>query len=252
LSKNISVATQTLLCHPRKPVSERSMPNRMTFAVGDIHGCFDKLRQLLAACESATDDRSARFVFIGDYVDRGPDARKVIALLAELQRQARDRFICLRGNHEEMLARAARSDRTDSDLMMWWANGGEATLDSYGVNDPSDLPAEHLAWIEALPYALRDERRLFVHAGIRPGVPIPEQAERDLLWIREPFLSSNARHGAYVVHGHTPTRSGLPDLRPNRLNIDTGACFGRPLTAALFSDAQTLPLMFINDLGETW
>jgi serine/threonine protein phosphatase 1 len=229
------------------------MPDRMTFAVGDIHGCFDKLMRLLAACESASGgDRSVRFVFVGDYVDRGPDASKVIALLIELQRQEQDRFVCLRGNHEELLAKAARVGRTDSDLMTWWGNGGEATLDSYGVNDPSDLPAQHLAWIEALPLTLKDRRRLFVHAGIRPGVSIPEQAERDLLWIREPFLSSDARHGALVVHGHTPTRSGLPDLRPNRLNIDTGACFGRPLTAALFSQDQTMPLMFINDLGETW
>ena len=227
------------------------MPDRMTFAVGDIHGCFDKLLRLIAACESAS-DRSDRFVFIGDYVDRGPDASKVIATLIELQRQEPDRFVCLRGNHEELLARAARPDRTDRDLMTWWANGGEATLDSYGVGDPSDLPADHLAWIETLPFMLRDSRRLFVHAGIRPGVSIPDQAERDLLWIREPFLSSDARHGAFIVHGHTPTQSGLPDLRPNRLNIDTGACFGGPLTAALFSHAETLPLMFINDLGETW
>ncbi|MFX6357501.1 hypothetical protein ABTF91_20165, partial [Acinetobacter baumannii] len=79
----------------------------------------------------------------------------------------------------------------------------------------------------------RDRRRLFVHAGIRPGVSIAQQAEKDLLWIREPFLSSEQRHGALVVHGHTPTGSGLPDLRPNRLNLDTGACFGRALTAAL-------------------
>jgi serine/threonine protein phosphatase 1 len=224
----------------------------MTFAVGDIHGCFDKLLRLIAACETASGDRSARFVFVGDYVDRGPDASKVIAMLIELQRQEQDRFVCLRGNHEELLTRAARPDRTDSDLMTWWANGGVATLDSYGVNDPSDLPAEHLTWIETLPFTLRDSRRLFVHAGIRPGVSIPDQAERDLLWIREPFLSSDARHGAFIVHGHTPTRSGLPDLRPNRLNIDTGACFGGQLTAALFSHAQTPPLMFINDLGETW
>lgn len=228
------------------------MPDRLTFAVGDIHGCFDKLQRLIALCESACDSKSARFVFIGDYVDRGPATSRVIALMIELQRRHGDRFICLRGNHEELLTRAAQTDRSDSDLMTWWANGGEATLDSYGVNDPCDLPAEHLAWIAALPCTLKDRRRLFVHAGIRPGVRISEQAERDLLWIREPFLSSEQRHGALVVHGHTPTRSGVPELRPNRLNIDTGACFGRPLTAALFSDLKTAPLMFINDLGQTW
>lgn len=228
------------------------MSDRMTFAVGDIHGCFHKLRRLIAACENAGGDPSARFVFVGDYVDRGPDTSKVIALLIELQQQDKDRFVCLRGNHEDLLLRAARADRTDADLMTWWSNGGEATLDSYGATDPGDLPAEHLAWIRALPFMHRDRRRLFVHAGIRPGVSIAQQAEKDLLWIREPFLSSEQRHGALVVHGHTPTGSGLPDLRPNRLNLDTGACFGRPLTAALFSRDQTTPLMFVNDLGAIW
>src|SRR5262245_49435731 len=104
------------------------MADRMTFAVVDIHGCFDKLGRLIANCESARGSRPARYVFIGDYLDRGPDTSKVIAFLIELQRQERDRFICLRGNHEELLERAAQTDRSDSDLMTWWANGGEATL----------------------------------------------------------------------------------------------------------------------------
>jgi serine/threonine protein phosphatase 1 len=228
------------------------MAKTITFAIGDIHGCFDKLTDLLAACETVRAGRRARFVFIGDYVDRGPDTRKVIELLLDRQLKERDRFICLRGNHEDLLIRASRRDRTDRDLINWWANGGEQTLDSYGADDPSDLPADHLAWIEALPLTFIDGNRLFVHAGVRPGISLSAQAEEDLLWIREPFLSAEEDHGAFVVHGHTPTGSGLPELRPNRLNLDTGACFGGPLTGALFAGPEPLPTLFISSVGNTW
>jgi serine/threonine protein phosphatase 1 len=228
------------------------MAGSITFAIGDIHGCFDKLKSLIAACELVRAGRDARFVCIGDYVDRGPDTRRVMDFLIHKQSHEKDRFICLRGNHEEMLSRAADTDRSDSDLMTWWANGGEQTLDSYGVNDPSAIPDDHLALIQALPMTFSDEKRLYVHAGIRPGVSVAAQSEMDLLWIREPFLSSDVSHGAFVVHGHTPTKSRLPDLRANRLNIDTGACFGGPLTAALFSDDQVLPTLFLNSDGNFW
>jgi serine/threonine protein phosphatase 1 len=228
------------------------MAGSITFAIGDIHGCFDKLKSLLAACELVGAGRDARFVCIGDYVDRGPDARRVMDFLVQKHVHDRDRFIFLRGNHDEMLGRAANKDRSDDDLMNWWANGGEQTLDSYGVNDPSALPDDHLALIQALPMTFSDDKRLYVHAGIRPGVPLAAQSEIDLLWIREPFLSSDVSHGAFVVHGHTPTKSRLPDLRANRLNIDTGACFGGPLTAALFSNDEVLPTLFLNSDGRFW
>ncbi|MET4071099.1 serine/threonine protein phosphatase 1 [Bradyrhizobium sp. S3.2.6] len=224
----------------------------ITFAIGDVHGCFDKLVRLLEACDMIKGGRHARFVFIGDYVDRGPDARKVLDVLIDRQERGTDHVVCLRGNHDDMLLRAAARERTDADLVNWWANGGEQTLDSYGVGDPCELPKEHLAWIDALPLTFTDRGRLFVHAGIRPGVPVPDQTEDDVLWIREPFLSSRASHGAFVVHGHTPTESGLPDLRPNRLNIDTGACFGRALTAASFTADRLLPTHFIDSDGDAW
>jgi serine/threonine protein phosphatase 1 len=97
-----------------------------------------------------------------------------------------------------------------------------------------------------------DQKRLFVHAGIRSGVSIAHQSEADLLWIREPFLSSEIPHELFVVHGHTPTKSRLPDLRSNRLNIDTGACFGRELTAAAFTDEKIEPEFFVNSCGDIW
>jgi serine/threonine protein phosphatase 1 len=224
--------------------------NSITFAIGDIHGCFEKLKSLLAACDAFRGRRSAQFIFIGDYIDRGPQSKDVLDLLINGGgTQDRD-FTCLRGNHEEMLLRAADQQRSDRDLMRWWGNGGEQTLESYGVDDPSDLPAEHLDWIRHLPLVAREPGRLYVHAGVRPDTPLSSQSEEDFLWIREPFLSSEDDHGAFVVHGHTPTRSRKPDLRPNRLNIDTGACFGGPLTAAVFSEETASPSYFIKDSGE--
>jgi serine/threonine protein phosphatase 1 len=228
------------------------MEDLLTFAIGDVHGCFEKLEALLVACDRVRAGREARYVFIGDYVDRGPDACKVIDLLMQKQLSEGSRFVCLRGNHEQLLIAAAAEGRSDRDLMTWWANGGEQTLDSYGVNDPSSLPAPHLEWIKALPFKFADHQRSFVHAGIRPGVAIADQSEDDLLWIREPFLSSKANHGIFVVHGHTPTESGLPDLRSHRLNLDTGACFGGELTAAAFPDQKARPLFFVNSLGAVW
>lgn len=228
------------------------MNDLLTFAIGDVHGCFDQLEALLLACDKVRARRAARFVLIGDYVDRGPDTRKVIDLLMQRQRRSGAQFICLRGNHEQMLTGAAVEERSDRSLMDWWANGGEQTLDSYGVNDPTSLPASHLHWIKMLPLRFGDQRRLFVHAGIRPGIPITEQSETDMLWIREPFLSFAGSYGILVVHGHTPTKSRLPDLRQHRLNLDTGACFGGELTAAAFTDEEARPLFFINSLGAVW
>ena len=221
-----------------------------TIAIGDIHGCFDKLQALLGVCKEICDGHDTRLVFIGDYVDRGPRSRDVVECLIRAQSDQAQRLVCLRGNHEELLIRTADKDRSDRDLMTWWGNGGEQTLESYGVDDPSDLPAEHLDWMRSLPLQMHDQFRMFVHAGIRPGVALSSQSAEDMLWIREPFLSSAEDYGTFLVHGHTPTNSRRPDLRPNRLNIDTGACFGGPLTAAAFSNESIAPLFFIKDSGE--
>jgi serine/threonine protein phosphatase 1 len=132
----------------------------------------------------------------------------------------------------------------------WMVNGGEATLMSFGVDHALKIPVAQREWMVDLPLIFRDERRLYVHAGIAPGVPIERQTRRALLWIRDEFLLSQDDHGFLVVHGHTPVETGLPDLRPNRLNLDTGAYFGGPLTAAVFGDTVTEPLAFITDDGE--
>jgi serine/threonine protein phosphatase 1 len=184
-------------------------------------------------------------VFLGDYIDRGPDSREVVNLLIDAQSQAPDQVICLRGNHEDMLISAVH----DGDHEPWLHNGGGMTLASYGVRRADEILSTHLDWFAALPLATADDKHFFVHAGVRPGVPLQQQSEYDLLWIREPFLSDPRNHGLYVVHGHTPIRSGTPELRRNRLNLDTGAYYGGPLTAGVFDATMVGPRAFITDNG---
>ena len=221
----------------------------LTFAIGDVHGCLDELRSLLELCRRCAGGMEHEFILLGDYVDRGPASNEVIAFLMREQAAGKCRLRCLRGNHDDMLLRAADPARSDAELMQWFGNGGEATLDAYGLDDPVELPADHLAWISALPVRVHEGERFFVHAGVRPAIPLSQQVEHDLLWIREPFLSSRQWHGALVVHGHTPTAGAAPDVRSNRVNVDTGACFGRPLTAAAFGPDRPGAAFFINSDG---
>ena len=214
----------------------------LTFAIGDVHGCLDKLTRLLDRCRHHGGDRPHRWVFVGDYVDRGPDSRGVVEMLLRLQRKAPKQVICLRGNHEAMMLEAAHTNEED----LWLLNGGGETLASYGARGALDMPPAHLDWVAALPLSFDDGRRLFVHAGVNPFLPLDRQVERDILWIREPFLSSDRDFGRLIVHGHTPLSTGVPDLRANRLNIDTAAVFGGPLTAAVFDDQRTEPVAFLS------
>ena len=223
------------------------MSGLLTYAIGDVHGCRQKLRRLLSFCVRHRGERPARFVFVGDYIDRGPDSRGVVETLLGLQRDMPGQVVCLRGNHEAAMLRALPWGEEEG--LLWIAMGGAKTLLSYGVKQPAELPARHLGWLEALPLSFDDGRRLFVHAGVNPLRPLTRQRDSDLLWIREPFLSSERDFGRLIVHGHTPLEDGLPDWRPNRLNLDTGAVFGGPLTCAVFDEAQTAPVAFLNDAG---
>jgi serine/threonine protein phosphatase 1 len=216
---------------------------RLLCAVGDIHGSLKKLRALVGRCEEAAAGRPLTFVFLGDYIDRGPDSDGVVGYLMELQARCGDRLIALKGNHEAV-ALDVRDGVCPSDV--WLSQGGDATLRSYGVARAQDLPKTVLNWFRALPLSYDDGRRFFVHGGVNPRLPLDAQQERDLIWIREPFLSDRRDYGRLIVHGHTPLESGKPDLRPNRLNLDTGAVFGGPLTAALFTDDRTQPVRFVQ------
>ena len=217
-----------------------SLPEgRRVYAIGDIHGCLDRLRALhdaIAADLAARPTASALLVHLGDLVDRGPDSAQVVAHLATAPPPAGvTETLTLRGNHEAMMLAALDAPDRDHAALVWMQNGGADTLLSWGVSrrtEPRDwaaaLPADHVAFLRALPLRHQDGGYLFVHAGIRPGVPLARQDPHDLIWIREPFLSSKLDHGAVVVHGHTPTPE--PVLRANRIGIDTGAVMGGALT----------------------
>jgi serine/threonine protein phosphatase 1 len=192
------------------------------YAIGDVHGRFDLLTLALDEIGDL-EAQDARLVMLGDYVDRGPQSREVVAEL--MRRSAGGRVVCLRGNHEEMMV--ANLDAPDAESP-WLLNGGAATLASYGGR----VPPEHLAWLRSLPIRYESEHQFFVHAGVRPGVPLTEQRPEEMVWIRRLFLDSDADFGKHVVHGHTPAQA--PELKANRSNLDTGAFQSGTLTVGVF------------------
>ncbi|MGV1014375.1 MAG: metallophosphoesterase family protein [Methyloceanibacter sp.] len=220
-------------------------PGQIVYAIGDIHGRSDLLASLLRQIEAdarGSPDKQKTLVFVGDYVDRGPDSRRVVDLLLNsLPRGFNARF--LKGNHEAMLLDfLTEPGRLDQ----WLLNGGAATMASYGVDiDALEqararpgtwrdafaavLPEAHLDFFKQLELSLSLGDYLFVHAGVRPEVPLEAQTEIDLVWIRAPFLDWTGPFGKMVVHGHTPGKA--PVIRANRIGIDTGACFSNRLTA---------------------
>ncbi len=218
-----------------------SLPEGLrVYAVGDIHGCSGPLAALLRAIVedlAADPPRSAQVIHIGDCIDRGPDTAGVIETLMRPfpSVPCPVRVVTLLGNHEDM-ALAALADPEMADI--WLLNGGDASLASWGVSPAahpsaweSAIPRAHLAFLHRLPLMHTAGGYLFVHAGLRPGVPLAEQSREGLLWIRKPFLSFEGVLPAVVVHGHTPARE--PQARSNRIGIDTGACRGGPLTAVV-------------------
>jgi len=225
------------------------------YAIGDIHG---HLGLLQAAHDLIADDIARHgqgpVIHVGDLVDRGPDCKGVIDYLIDTIAEGAD-WIVLKGNHDRMFSRFLRDPcepepglRAD----LGWLHpklGGPATLASYGVKNAADrpvaavhadalaaVPQAHVAFLTTRPTLHQAGDCVFVHAGIRPGVALPDQAETDLVWIREPFLTDPASHGPLIVHGHTAldraTHYG------NRLNLDSGAAYGGPLSAVVIEGRQ--------------
>jgi serine/threonine protein phosphatase 1 len=223
--------------------AHRVPDGRRIYAIGDIHGRLDLLQRMHALIGNdlvTLGPREATVVYLGDYVDRGPSSYEVIDCLCRHPLSG-VHTICLMGNHEDMML--AFLDGEDDGL--WFMNGGDATIRSYGIDDDCfyldvheyqnlrrrlslALPAPHAALLRALKYFHIEGDYLFVHAGVRPGTPLDRQQPRDLMWIRGPFLASSLDHGWCVVHGHTIGRT--PELRSNRIAIDTGAVFSGHLT----------------------
>ena len=209
-------------------------------AIGDIHGCFRALTTLAIAARIEHDDV---LVTIGDYVDRGMESAQVVEWLLAGPPVPVQLLVNLMGNHEQMmLAAIAQVDKDAGEL--WLRNGGADSLMSWGVSRTvaqkdwaSRIPVPHILFLRDLVLHHRIGPYLFVHAGIRPGVPVMQQTRQDLLWIREPFLSSKQDHGVVVVHGHSPRRE--PYVGNNRIGIDTGAVIGGALTCVVL-EADTL------------
>ena len=213
-----------------------SLPDGLRiYAISDIHGCAELLQQMF----TVIDNDMARLgsvrslhVFLGDYIDRGPASRETIDLLIDRERKYESVF--LKGNHEMFMSEVLKDHTRLAD---WKQYGGLQTLASYGLR-PTLSPdqAEQAELIAELAHRIPPDHRrffnslrprfvcgdfFFVHAGVKPGVPLEQQKEEDLLWIRDEFLQSKENFGKYIVHGHTPVLT--PDIQPNRINIDTGA-----------------------------
>lgn len=228
---------------PALPAGER------IYAVGDIHGRADLLGRMAALIEADCRLRpvaAARTVFLGDYIDRGPDSRGVLGRLAAGDFPTP--FVALRGNHESLFLQVLRGlvDMASYDQL-----GGAATLRSYGLDlgrlaplgaEAREgllrraIPAEHRAVVDATRLSLVAGDYFFCHAGVRPGVPLAAQSAEDLMWIRAEFLSSAADFGKVIVHGHTPVER--PELRPNRINVDTRAFASGILTAVVLEAGE--------------
>jgi serine/threonine protein phosphatase 1 len=195
------------------------------FAIGDIHGCFDKLVALMDIID--VDLEKDTLVFIGDYIDRGPQSKEVVDYLMDLSGQA-GKVVFLKGNHELMLEEYLNGTNQFGFL----ANGGLATLDSYSNGGSPDennpIPTTHLDFFRDLRMYYETDQYIFVHAGLKENVPLEEQNEWDMLWIREEFIYSDFDFGKRVIFGHTPFQK--PIVLDNKIGIDTGAVYGNKLT----------------------
>ena len=196
-------------------------------AIGDVHGCNRRLRRLLDRIE--VDPHADTLVFVGDYLDRGPDVRGTIDTLKELKKTCSN-VICLRGNHEAMFLDFYRGGRGEA---LFLYNSGMSTLDSYGITlaearSGGGFPENDLRFLDSLPHFYETGEYFFVHAGVRPGILLSEQSPEDLLWIRHEFIESDENFGRTVVFGHTPLPEPL--IEKNKIGIDTGAVYGGRLT----------------------
>lgn len=236
----------------RRRRSKRSLPEgQRIYAVGDVHGRLDLLDQLLAQIHDdnrTRGPREAQLVLLGDLIDRGPHSAEVLRRVMQLSLPGIG-VVALKGNHEMIMLDALDGDR--GKLSLWLAHGGSSALRSWGVSSQflhsasldeivlaarSVISPEERKWLSRLPVMHRAGDYLFVHAGIRPGIPLDRQRDQDLVWIRDEFLSSTVNHGFTVIHGHS-VRTEV-DEQPHRIGIDTGAYATGTLTAIGLEDSD--------------
>ncbi len=247
----MSILSRLFSAGKRTPANPAVPDGLRIYAVGDVHGRFDLLADLAEKIRADLADNPPEAsveIYLGDYVDRGPDARLVIEWLRS-QTSVCGKRICLKGNHEDIFLRFI----ADPGIAEYWRDlGGFETLYSYGVPPPvartgdanlashelfmQAMPAEDAEFLRTLTLFASFGDYLFVHAGLRPGVALEKQVEEDLIWIREPFLTSSHDFGQIVVHGHTP--ADAPEIRRNRINIDTGAFLTGCLTCLVLEGTE--------------
>jgi serine/threonine protein phosphatase 1 len=223
LLKRLSGIKSDDLTYPR-------LPREVTvYVIGDIHGCLDPLSHTLKAIDTDIERTRPHYsaeIYLGDYVDRGPDSAGVLECL--IQRQKIRRMIFIKGNHDEMFEDFISGTRALTD---WLPYGGGETLRSYGataeqIASNSEeirhlVPAHHLSFLSHCEPSFQIEDYFFTHAGVKPGITLNSQARADLMWIREEFLNYRGNFGAIIVHGHSPVVEA--EFKPNRIGIDTGA-----------------------------
>lgn len=197
------------------------MTGNRIFAIGDIHGCLDKLQALIEILP--LDPIRDTFVFLGDYIDRGPHSRQVIDHLLRLKADLCNTLF-LMGNHEKMFL----DYLNHINPLLFLLNGGQTTIDAYAQRGQVILPREHRVFFEGLQLIYETPKYFFVHAGLRPAIPLIDQRVEDMLWIRESFFSSLYDFGKKVIFGHTPFTEPL--VMQNKIGIDTGAVYGNKLT----------------------
>lgn len=218
------------------------------YAIGDVHGESDRLARLHDAimAHHVLEGGDALLVHVGDLIDRGPNSRGVVKRVMEMEARPPPnmKVACVMGNHEQMLLEAMRKDDR-SQCGFWFDQGGDKTIESYervnGAGNPwhSAVDRAHVAWLSALPSMIRDAHCVFVHGGIDPA-RFPECPDDLRLWTRSQKFFDEARwphrqelKNILVVHGHTPTNDSLPEVSRRRINIDTGVCYGGPLTCVV-------------------
>ncbi len=243
-----------LLASRRKRPPPRLPEGVRIYAIGDVHGRADLLDRVFTRIDA---DIAAHpvvrpiQVLVGDYIDRGPNSREVLDRV--IKRAETNEMVLLKGNHETFVFEFLRNP---SMLQSWSQMGGLETLMSYGLTPSLNadaltqkqlaialraaLPKSHLIFLDSLQSSFSCGEFFFVHAGVRPRVPLEQQREEDLLWIRDDFLLYEEKFGKIIVHGHTPVHQ--LDIRPNRINIDTGAYATGRLTCLVIQDETFEPL----------
>ena len=206
-----------------------------TFVIGDVHGCHQALSTLLTAIRP--DPLQDTLVFLGDYIDRGPESSQVLSALINLQGSSRN-LIALMGNHEQMLLNYLAG----LDQELYLSAGGIETLESYGIVNFGDiwtqtiLPPDHLDFLHSLRPYWEDDQHIYVHAGLEPGVHLTQQSTDWLFWGREGFIDSDYDFGKRVIYGHTPWQA--PRVEANKIGIDTGAVYGGRLTCLVLPEME--------------